>query len=299
MASATRPAVIINPVAGSGGDPAAARGRATLAATALGSRGLVPKVFITEGRGHARELARAQMAEGADTVVAWGGDGTVNEVATALVSTEVPLGIIPSGSGNGLARYFGVPFDPASALNLALDGAIRPMDAGELDGHLFFNVAGVGLDARVAHRFGAAGIARRGFGRYVEITLQELATYSPDTCDVIVDGHSQRSRPLMIAFANARQYGNGATIAPSARVDDGVLDVVVIEDRPRWLALLQAPRVFVGQVDRVSGVTIRQGREASIAAAQPIAYHVDGEPFVGGTSLTARVHPGVLRIRAG
>jgi YegS/Rv2252/BmrU family lipid kinase len=297
VASASNPVVIINPVAGSRGDPGVARDRAALAANVLGGRGLTPKVFITEGRGHARKLAGAQVAEGADTVVAWGGDGTVNEVATALTFTGAALGIVPSGSGNGLARYFNLPFDPPAALAAALDGIPTPMDAGELDGRLFFNVAGAGLDARVAQRFGAAGVQRRGFRRYLAITLQELFTYAADECDVVVDGRARGSRALIIAFANARQYGNGAVIAPAARVDDGLLDVVEIDDRPRLLAVLQAPQVFLGRVDRVSGVTIRQGREVTVTASRPIAYHVDGEPFVGGTTISGRLHPGALQVR--
>jgi YegS/Rv2252/BmrU family lipid kinase len=297
VASATNPVVIINPVAGSRGDPGVARDRAALAANVLGGRGLTPKVFLTEGRGHARELAAAHVAEGADTVVAWGGDGTVNEVATALSFTGAALGIVPSGSGNGLARHFDLPFDPAAALAAALDGTSTPMDAGELDERLFFNVAGAGLDARVAHRFGAAGVQRRGFRRYLAITLQELFTYTADECDVVVDGQARRCRALIIAFANARQYGNGAVIAPGARVDDGLLDVVEIDDRRRLLALCQVPQVFLGRIDRVRGVTIRQGREVTVTASRPIAYHVDGEPFIGGTSIAARIHPGALRVR--
>jgi diacylglycerol kinase (ATP) len=179
---------------------------------------------------------------------------------------------------------------------LAFEGRTLVMDAGELDGRLFFNIAGVGLDARVAHEFSAGGLVRRGFARYIEITARELFTYIPDEHTIVTDGEPLRVRALLVAIANARQYGNGAVIAPDARVDDGRLDVVVIEHRSPMRALLQVPRVFLGQVARIPGVTIRQGTEVEITSARPVLYHVDGEPFVGGASIRARIHPRALRI---
>ncbi|MGE0445732.1 MAG: diacylglycerol kinase family protein [Vicinamibacterales bacterium] len=297
MASARKVAVVINPVSGARGNPEVARERAIAAADFLGTHGLEPRVFVTDRPGHGHDLARAQAAQGVDTVVAWGGDGTVNEVASALAFTDAALAVVPSGSGNGLARYLGLPFEPGRALAIALDGEPAAMDVGELDGHLFVIVAGIGLDARVAHRFGDAGVWRRGFLRYLEITAHELFAFEADDYDIVIDGATQRSRALMVALANARQYGNGALIAPDARIDDGALDVVVVDDRPRLLAVAQAPMIFLGLIAGVAGVTIRRGSEASVTGTRPIAYHVDGEAFVGGTTLTAKVHPAALKIR--
>jgi diacylglycerol kinase (ATP) len=297
VSSANSLAVIINPISGSGGRPEVAHTRAVMAAEFLGSHRLEPRVFITETAGHARELARAQIAQGVSTVVAWGGDGTVNEVASAAAFTGAALAIVPSGSGNGLARELGIPFDPAGALGIALSGGARTMDAGELDGRLFVNIAGLGLDARVAHRFASGGTRRRGLLRYIEITLQELVTFETSDYTVTVDGVPLRSRPLLVAMANGRQYGNGALIAPEARVDDGLIDVVCVEDRPRWQAVLQLPRVFLGQVGQVSGVTMRRGAAIIVTSGAPIVYHVDGEPFVGATSIAGRVRPNALRVR--
>jgi len=161
---------------------------------------------------------------------------------------------------------------------------------------LFFNIAGIGLDARVAHRFAADGLARRGFSRYLRITAQELFTYKPDYHTVVTDGTSVRVRALLIAIANARQYGSGAMIAPAARVDDGKLDVVIVASRSPLAALVQVPRVFMGQIARVHGVTSVSAVDIEVTSAQPAVYHVDGEPFVGGASIAARPHPGALRI---
>src|SRR6185436_3565183 len=153
-------AVIVNPVSGTGARPGEGRRRAELATARLRARGLTGDVTTTEGSGHARTLALQARDAGARVVVAWGGDGTVNEVASALVGGSTALGIVPSGSGNGLASELRIPRDPAAALDVALDGSERVVDAGELDGHVFVNVAGVGVDARIAHRFAQWGVQR-------------------------------------------------------------------------------------------------------------------------------------------
>ena len=290
-------AIIINPISGTGGRPEVARARVETAAAIVAARGLDAEILVTEHAGHARELAQRALAGGAGLVAAWGGDGTANEVASVLAFTDTTFAIIPSGSGNGLARELRIPPAAADAFDVALGGVDHVMDAGELDGRLFFNVAGIGLDARVAHRFAAGGLLRRGFWRYLEITTQELFTYRPGEHSVVVDGEVQRTRALVIAICNSRQYGNGAIIAPHALVDDGLLDVVVIEDRPLIVTALQVPRVFAGQIDQVPGVTIRRGAAIEVTSAHPVIYHVDGEPFVGAASVSARVRPRALRVR--
>jgi diacylglycerol kinase (ATP) len=292
-----RVAVIINPISGTGGRLDVARARAEHAAALMESRGLAPHVFLTERPGHAHALAAATLRQGATLVLAWGGDGTVNEVASALAYHDAAIGIIPSGSGNGLARELGIPLTPDAAFGVAFDGRDFVMDAGEIDGRLFFNIAGIGLDARVAHEFAAGGLVRRGFARYLEITARELFTYRPDEHTIVTDGEQLRQRALLIAIANARQYGNGAIIAPDARLDDGRLDVVVIADRSPLRALLQVPRIFMGQIARVPGVTIRTAVEIEVVSGRPVIYHVDGEPFVGGASIRARTRPKALKIR--
>jgi YegS/Rv2252/BmrU family lipid kinase len=271
-------AVIINPISGAGRRRDVARLRAEQAAALVEQRRLDAEVYVTERAGHARELAQAARRRGVTLFVAWGGDGTVNEVGSALVETPASLAIVPSGSGNGLARELGIPLDPASAFQAIFEGRTRLIDAGELDGHLFFNVAGLGLDARVAHRFAEGGLERRGFVRYLELVAREVASFVPLEYAVTADGHDSLVRPLLIAIANARQYGNGALIAPAAELDDGKLDVVVVDHRPAWRVLMHAPRLF------------------SISADAAVVYHVDGEPHVGGHLVKASVHSLALRV---
>ncbi len=267
------------------------------AAALVVSRVPSAEVFVTERQGHARDLTHAALGRGASVVVAWGGDGTINEVASALAFRDASLAIVPSGSGNGLARELGIPFDAGAALDVAFGTRERTMDAGELDGRLFFNIAGCGLDARIARRFAELNGARRGVARYFEITARELTGFEPDEYTIVTDGVARRVRPLIVAFANARQYGNGAMIAPSARIDDGQLDMVVVGHRAPWKVLLQVPRLFLGQIGRVSDVTTTRATEVELISWQPILCHVDGEPLLGGGSVKVRVRPHALKVR--
>jgi len=294
--ASTRVAVIINPISGTGGRLHVARDRAELAASLIAGRGCESQIFITERPGHGRELASAALAQGASLVLAWGGDGTVNEVGSALAFRDASLAIVPSGSGNGLARELRIPFDPVSAIDVALRGRERRIDAGELDGRLFFNVAGIGLDARVAHRFAADGLVHRGFRRYATITVRELFTYKPDYHTIVTDGRTLHARTLLIAIANARQYGNGALIAPEAQLDDGRLDVVVVLARSPLAALVQVPRVLSGRIAMVPGVTMSSAVDIQVTSGQPVLYHVDGEPYTGAAVVAARPWPAALRV---
>jgi diacylglycerol kinase (ATP) len=290
-------AIIINPISGTGGRVHIARERAERAAALVASHGLVARVFLTERAGHAREIADAMLRDGLSTFIAWGGDGTVNEIASTLAFRDATLAIIPSGSGNGLARELQIPLDPAGAIEIALSGREVRMDAGELDGRLFFNVAGIGLDAQVAHRFAAEGVLNRGFRKYLTITARELFSYNPDEHTIVCDGDAVRVRALLIAIANSRQYGNGAIIAPDARLNDGRLDVVVVGARSALSAMVHVPKIFAGKIARVSGVTMRSASGVTITSARPVIYHVDGEPFVGAAEITARTRPAALRVR--
>jgi YegS/Rv2252/BmrU family lipid kinase len=290
-------AVIINPISGTGHRPEVARKRAELAASLLDARGVDAEVFVTERGGHAHELARGAVARGVATCIAWGGDGTINEVASALAFSPVMLGVIPSGSGNGLARELAIPLQPAAAFEVALNGRDQLIDAGEIEGRLFFNIAGLGFDARVAHEFAAQGHMRRGLARYITIAMRELIRFVPESYTITANGTRLETRALFIAIANSRQYGNGATIAPGARIDDGELDVVVVGERSPWSAMAQMPMLFAGRVDRLPGVTIIPTTRVEICAAHQLSYHVDGEPARAGTTVRAEVRAGALHVR--
>src|SRR5262245_2065696 len=224
----------------------------------------------------------------------WGGDGSMNEAASALLRTDVPVALIPAGSGNGLARELGTPMHPATAIAAALRGRPRVIDAGELGGRPFFNVAGIGFDAHIASCFDRA--PRRGLATYVRVSARELFTYRPATyriaCDE-ADGAVPHAS-LLDTIANPPQFGNGAKIAPFARVDDGRLDLVVYEEVSRFATVRAVPRLFAGGIEHVRGMTTRQIERARIETDVPMAFHVDGEPFEGGTTLDVRALPKAL-----
>ncbi len=294
-----RVAVIVNPVAGVAATFERARRRAEHAADLLASAGVEPEVVLTERAGHAAELTRGAVERGARIVVAWGGDGTVNEVASALAFGPAALGIIPAGSGNGLARLFNLPATPDAAFERLLHARDRQIDLGEANGHLFANIAGVGFDATVAARFALLGRSRRGFLRYAAIVLDELRRFRPVTCRVTLDTTAMGTcTAALVTFANGRQWGNGAIIAPAAEPDDGLLDAVIANATGPSDILRAVPRLFLGTIDRARGVTVRKVRAATVVSDGLLPFHVDGEALVSSGTLEVHVHPAALRIRA-
>jgi YegS/Rv2252/BmrU family lipid kinase len=290
-------AFIINPISG-GVRPDGARARAELASAIVDRHGNAAEVFVTERAGHAKELAKAAVARGASLVMAWGGDGTINEVASALAFGDVPLGIVPAGSGNGLARQLGISRKPAEAIKQAIGAEPRRIDVGEMEDRLFVNVAGIGFDAYVAWKFDEAGTGRRGLATYASISSRALLSYVPATYTIRTDEGEKCSpvRAVMLTVANGPEFGNGAIIAPGARVDDGRLDLVLIEETSRLRTVVQLPHLFQGTINRAKGCSIRQISKATIESDLPMKFHVDGEPVSGGTSLRVRVHPGALSV---
>ena len=288
-------AFVINPVAGSsrrGSGPADLVGaiRRRCAAAAADH-----EVAFTERPGHARELAAALAGRGFSPVVAWGGDGTVNEVASALMRRDAVLGIVPAGSGNGLARELGISLRPEEAIDTALRGRDRVIDVGELAGRPFVNLAGVGLPAAVADLF--ARLAGRGLAGYVLATARELLRYRSERYAVATRERTLEQPALFIELANGRQYGNGAVVAPHARLDDGRLDLVSVDPIGPARAAWGLWRLFNGTIDRHAYVHCSRVDRVTISADRPLRFHVDGEPVQGGCCLSATVHPAALRVR--
>ena len=285
--------IIINPSAGA--RRLSPETRTRLAETALDDCGVEGRIAFTHGVGSAGGLARAMIEQGATSLVAWGGDGTVNEVASETARSDLTFGIVPGGSGNGLARELGIERRPAHALRTALQGAERTIDAGEIAGRLFVNVAGLGFDAYLARVFNT--FERRGPLNYIRSGLRELLAYDPAEYTVRAGDVMFRQRALVVTIANGRQYGSGAVIAPRAKLDDGQLDVVLLPVRPPWIALWHARRLFTGTLERLPGVRMMSVRTAVLSADRPLTFHVDGEVFEGGRSLQVKVRPRALRVR--
>ncbi len=263
----------------------------------IAARALDASLSVTEGPGHARELAREAVAAGADVVVAVGGDGTMNEVAQALLHTPAALALVPCGSGNGLALHLGVPRAPGRALDLATgaDGRKVALDTGEVNGRPFCNVMGVGLDAEVSGRFNQ--LRRRGLPAYARVAWQAWRERRPLRCTIEdAGGGRQEFAALLVTVANSDQYGNQARIAPGARVDDGQLDLVVVRHRGFVRTLPLVPRLFVGTIDRSPLVWRRAGGRFIIERERPGLVHTDGETHEADARLEVVVRPGSLRL---
>jgi diacylglycerol kinase (ATP) len=262
---------------------------------AAGATGI--RATATRSAADAAEAARRAVAENTGLVVAWGGDGTVNDVARELVGTSVPLAIVPGGSGNGLARGLGIPLRLPAALHVALHGSLRDIDTGLAGSRPFFNIAGIGLDGSIAHRFNLAG-SRRGLRKYLEACWLELRAFQPTAYAITADGEPWFAGDAhLVAIANGPQYGHNACIAPDAAFDDGWFDVVVVPDATPWRVLRHGWRLFGQSVCAVPGVRVRRARRVDVRVREPRLMHLDGEvhPVDAGESFAIR--PQSLRVR--
>ncbi len=287
--------IIINPAAGRSGAQGADR-RRRKAEAALERYGVEGEIRLTERRGSARALAHSMLAAGAATVVAWGGDGTINEVAAEVMEAGAALGVVPGGSGNGFAQGLGLGHRPDEALHTALTGAERVIDTGTIDGRLFVNVAGIGFDAHMADVFNR--LATRGRLAYFRAGLRELLRYRGESYAVRTPDASLEARAYLLSIANGPMYGAGAIIAAGARPDDGLLDLVVVPDRRLPTLLWQLPRLFLGRADGMPGLRRLTVSSLEIAGDGPLVFHVDGEVFAAlGSRVAIRVNRSSLRVR--
>jgi diacylglycerol kinase (ATP) len=288
---------IVNPFSGAGADHDTAARRVAMLTTRFAEAGLAGCVHVTERPRHASELAAEALAMRARTILAWGGDGTLNEVGSIVAGTAAALAIVPAGSGNGFAREIGVPQDPRAAIEVAIGGRERRIDVGELDGRLFFNIAGIGFDAVVAELFNTRGQGRRGLGPYVRLALREAFRYRALRYSVVLDDEEIVSNALLIAFANGREYGNGIRLAPTARMDDGKLEALVVEDRSPMLRLWTARHLPLGTADKATRVTARSIVSATVRTEGDILYHLDGEIGRARGTVSVAIRPGLLKVK--
>jgi diacylglycerol kinase (ATP) len=233
-------------------------------------------------------------ARGVQVIFAVGGDGTVHEVARRLIGTNLILGVLPTGSGNGFARHLGLPMRFRAALRACKALRVETIDTATVNGIPFINVMGIGFDAWVANAFANAGT--RGLATYARVALRGLARYQPEEVTLTIDGAASSHHALVLTIANGSQYGNNARIAPHASMQDGLLDVVLIERPPLPRVPMLAARLFAGTIHRARGVTTSRGRRISIHRAAPGAAHLDGEPVTLSESLTIEIVPRSLRV---
>lgn len=248
----------------------------------------------TQDRGHATVLAQQAVAEKFDMAFAVGGDGTVNEVAQGLIGSNVAMGILPKGSGNGLARHLGVPMNFTRALDVLSSSQLINMDTMSINGRLSVNVSGIGFDGHIAGLFGQNG--KRGLTGYTKLVLKEFVSYKENKANVTVDGTPHETSSFIIALANSSQFGNNARVAPLASVCDELIDVCFIKKVPFSHVIGFAAKMFSGSLDRSSLVKIYKGKKITIEFTKPVAFHIDGEPQDPATKFDVHIDAGRLKM---
>jgi YegS/Rv2252/BmrU family lipid kinase len=254
------------------------------------------EVNYTAYPGHAFELASAKVGEGYMNIVVVGGDGTINEVASALVKTDCRLGIVPAGSGNGLARHLGIPVPFTESLEIIRNHKIKEIDVGKVNDHYFFCTCGTGFDASVGKKF--ASDSRRGMLSYVRATIHQYINYSPKTYILKTEKKKVSFKAFLVTFANSGQYGNNAYIAPNASIDDGFLDLVVLRPFPKTSTLEIGLRLFFKNIDQSPYLEVMRIRKATLKRKnkKKITLHLDGEPFTVKNKLKIKVLPKALQV---
>jgi len=289
-----RVGIIVNPFSGGPKAPLPPGPARVTAVRAIAERTRATiDVVSTSGPGHAAELAQRFVARECSRVVVCGGDGTINEAAGPLIGTGVALGIVPSGSGDGLARGLGLWQPAHAAIECAIEGGVGPMDVGYLGDRHFLNIAGVGFDAAVADVFNKR--SKRGHAGYLRDSLIGVWSYRSRAYSVEVEGERLEGPRFVVAFANCREYGNGLVLVPNADPTDGLLDMVMVAGGSTLRQFWRARRLSWRRLAPAEGV--RRGRitSASISGAA-LQCHVDGQPFETAGTLRVRIEAGAINV---
>ncbi|MCX6258996.1 MAG: diacylglycerol kinase family lipid kinase [Bacteroidia bacterium] len=252
------------------------------------------EIMCTERAGHAIEMSRDCSEDGIDIAVVVGGDGSVNEVSSSLLHSSTMMGIIPAGSGNGLARFLEIPMNAKKAIEIINRAKIKTIDTATINGKTFVNCAGIGYDAYIAHKFGHSRY--RGALTYLGMTAAQLIKYKPEKYILEIDGKSIEREAFLISISNSSQYGNNVYIAPKALSDDGLLDIVIIKPFPFFIVFEIAYRLLVKSIMKSKYVECYRGRHIIVRCQGHLCVHMDGEPVKTEGDLEIKVNPLSLKV---
>ncbi|MEA3445943.1 MAG: diacylglycerol kinase family protein [Bacteroidota bacterium] len=255
------------------------------------------EIVQTQYAGHAKELASNAVKRNLSCIVAIGGDGTVNEVGTALIGSRTTLGIIPCGSGNGLARSLGISLNPIKALKQILSGNTISIDTINFGNHKFLNIAGMGFDARIAHAFANHG--KRGLTSYIVVSIAEYFKYRPLSITIKANGQNIHEKPFVISFANSGQFGNNAYISPRASLTDGLIDISIIKPFPLYAVAGLVFALFTKRINKSKYYTSMQASKIKISSITSNEAHIDGEPIHVGQDFYVSIRPKSLKVICG
>ncbi|UYZ60296.1 diacylglycerol/lipid kinase family protein [Hymenobacter latericus] len=260
------------------------------------SRGRTAELFNTTGENDLEKLRELIASQNYDAVFAAGGDGTVNLVAQAMVANDIPMGILPLGSGNGLSKDLGIPQDPEQALQLIWEHHVKPLDTLEVGGQFSTHLADLGFNALIVERFSAGDT--RGPGAYVRVALQEYIGYAPEHYRIVTDQETWEGKAFMLTIANARTFGSNVVINPDSRMDDGRFELCVIEPFPATAAPGILYRLYTNDFDDSEYTRRLRCRHASIEVpgqAQALV-QIDGEPLQLPLPIRIEIKPRSLQV---
>lgn len=282
---------IINPIAGINKKKNVPK----LARRYLDSNKYDVHIAHTQYAGHAKLLAKQAVKDAFDIVVAVGGDGSINEIAQQLIHTNVALGIVPGGSGNGFARKLGIPINRKQSLQVVNKAHTMQCDVGWMNGSLFFSNAGLGIEALIVNRFAETKI--RGFVSYARWALHFYATYKARSYTILCDGMKFEKKALFINFSNSGQYGYQIGVAPErSDLTDGLLEMIVVESFAKWRALYLLPLFMLGKASKVDCVDIIQTKQAVIQCDSKINLQIDGDPAGTAPKMEVKILKGALKV---
>jgi len=253
------------------------------------------EIITTDYEGHARELSHKAVKNGIDIIVAVGGDGTINEVASQMINTKCIFGIIPQGSGNGLARHLGIPRSIKKSISLLNTQKITQIDTARVNEHPFISIAGIGFDAKVANLF--SNSKKRGFINYLRLITENYFKYKPKKYRLLIDSKIKvNTRALFISFANSNQFGYNTSISPHAKLNDGKLDVCVVQkpnifEMPIIINLLLLKKIHLSP-----HVNIIPAKNIEVTQSKNRVVNIDGEAVKLGNKLNIEVNPLSLNI---
>ena len=237
-------------------------------------------IIYTEKHLHAKELAKQAVKEKYDLIIAVGGDGTLNQISSELIGTNVAIGVIPAGSGNGFGLHFGIKNNMIQAVKQLNNSKIKKVDSATANGIPFVNVSGIGFDAHIAKLF--SSLKKRGFINYLKLIIKEI-NYKSNIYNIEFEKEVRRLKAILISFANASQYGNNFKISPHSNIEDGMLDFVILKDIPKWKIPYILFKIAIGKANECKCIEIIRTKKMKITSSENII-HLDGEPHQINTS---------------
>lgn len=251
-------------------------------------------IQVTSSPKDAMRLATTAVQDNFDIIVAVGGDGTINEIVQGMGNTPLMLGIIPTGSGNGLARHLEIPLEPEKAIKLLNNLNTRTIDIASINGYPFASIAGLGFDASVANKY--RKLKKRGFYGYFRVVMMEFFRYREREYTLSFNDQKINRRALLLTIANSNQFGYNTIIAPTAKPDDGLLDIVIVKkfplsEIPRMIGLL-----FTGKIDQSSYIESYKTTEIFIVRKRGKRVNIDGEAIKMGKEISVRIQPAAIKV---